>query len=148
MFGEGLNNVIRSLVLTFWHRYGVRKIVGIKNGYRGLSKKFSEKVLLTPKEVESIHKEGGTILGTSRGEQSVEEMVDFLEENNVSILCTIGGDGTFKGATKISESIEKRNLKISVVGIPKVSFRLQKHKSFCNADLEFSYLIFSSFSFL
>jgi 6-phosphofructokinase 1 len=38
---------------------------------------------------------------------------------NVNILFTIGGDGTQKGSLAIAEEIERRNLKISVVGIPK-----------------------------
>src|SRR6056297_3172690 len=32
----GLNSVIRALVLTLWHRYGVRRISGIRYGYQGL----------------------------------------------------------------------------------------------------------------
>src|SRR5688500_12737137 len=32
----GLNDVIRSLVMTLWKHYGVRQIVGVRYGYRGL----------------------------------------------------------------------------------------------------------------
>lgn len=38
---------------------------------------------------------------------------------NLNILFAIGGDGTQKGALAISREIEKRHLKIAVVGIPK-----------------------------
>jgi 6-phosphofructokinase 1 len=42
-----------------------------------------------------------------------------LERMNIGILFTIGGDGTLRGASAISEEIGRRKLKIAVVGIPK-----------------------------
>lgn len=64
----GLNNVIRSLVLQLHHGYGVREILGFTNGYLGLDPwRGSEPIALTPEFVEDIHKEGGTVLNTSRG---------------------------------------------------------------------------------
>ena len=44
---------------------------------------------------------------------------DYQIYTNINILFTIGGDGTLRGANKIEEEIRKRNLKISVIGIPK-----------------------------
>ena len=46
-------------------------------------------------------------------------MVDTLERMNVQMLFAIGGDGTLKGVGAIAAEIEKRGLKISVIGIPK-----------------------------
>jgi 6-phosphofructokinase 1 len=46
-------------------------------------------------------------------------MVDTLEILNLNVLFCIGGDGTLRGAHAIHEEIKKRNLKISVAGIPK-----------------------------
>lgn len=74
---------------------------------------------MTPQTVRDIHDFGGTILGTSRGPQSVPVMVDYLDKLKVSMLFTIGGDGTLKGANAISEEILRRGLAISVIGIPK-----------------------------
>lgn len=117
----GLNNVIRALVMSLWHIYGVRKISGIRNGYRGLLPEYQLPVIdLNPEIVADIHKAGGTILGSSRGGgDRVGEIVDCLERMNTSMLFTIGGDGTQKGSLKIAEEIEKRGLRIAVVGIPK-----------------------------
>lgn len=117
----GLNNVIRALVMSLWHIYGVRKISGIRNGYRGLLPEYKLPVIdLNPEVVADIHKAGGTILGSSRGGgDRVGEIVDCLERMNTSMLFTIGGDGTQKGSLKIAEEIEKRGLRITVVGIPK-----------------------------
>jgi 6-phosphofructokinase len=69
--------------------------------------------------VNYIHLTGGTFLGSSRGEQDVEKMVDTLEIQNINMLFCIGGDGTLRGAHAIHKEIEKRKLKISVAGIPK-----------------------------
>lgn len=59
------------------------------------------------------------MLASSRGTQNIEEMVDTLERNNINVLFCIGGDGTLRGAHEIALEILSRNLKISVIGIPK-----------------------------
>ncbi|MDA3891152.1 MAG: ATP-dependent 6-phosphofructokinase [Salinivirgaceae bacterium] len=116
----GLNDVIRSIVNQLHYRYGVNRIVGFKYGYEGLSPDFGHDVVeLTPQMVDGIHLTGGTILGSSRGNQNVEQMVDTLDIMNINILFCIGGDGTQRGAHAIHEEITRRNLKISIAGIPK-----------------------------
>jgi 6-phosphofructokinase 1 len=116
----GVNNVIRSLVNQLYYRYGISRILGIRYGYEGLVSKYNHPVVeLTAPMVNNIHLSGGTFLGTSRGNQNVEEMVDTLEILNVNILFCIGGDGTLRGAHAIHEEIKKRKLKIAVAGIPK-----------------------------
>jgi 6-phosphofructokinase 1 len=116
----GLNNVIRSLVNELHYRYGITRIAGIRYGYEGLNPDFNHPVVeLTPQVVRDIHHSGGTILGSSRGNQDVGKMVDTLEMMNINILFCIGGDGTLRGAHAIHEEILKRGLKIGVAGIPK-----------------------------
>jgi 6-phosphofructokinase 1 len=117
----GLNNVIRSVVRCFWYRYGVRRISGIPFGYLGLLADSPWPMIeLNPDVVDEIQEKGGTILGSARGGgKEVEQIVDTLERENINILITIGGDGTLKGAAAIAEEIEKRSLKIAVVGVPK-----------------------------
>jgi len=115
----GLNNVIRALVLCLWHRYGVRSFLGLRFGYEGLNPETAEIMDLEPGVVRHIHKRGGTILGTSRGPQSVEVMTKFLIDKKINILFTIGGDGTLKGAKKICDMALAKGANISVIGIPK-----------------------------
>ena len=67
----GLNNVIRSLFLELHYAYGVKEVIGFRGGYQGLDPvKGKEPVAITPEFVNKIHKEGGTVLGTSRDRKS------------------------------------------------------------------------------
>ncbi len=117
----GINDVIRAIVRELYFGYGVHSILGILYGYNGLINLNKYKPInLDPEYVDDIHTLGGTVLGSSRGGgDKVKEMVDNLEFLDVNILFTIGGDGTLKGAHGLVEEIERRGLKISVVGIPK-----------------------------
>ncbi len=116
----GLNAVIRGLVLQLWHRYGVRHIVGVPYGYQGLSQAELGSIrTLDPQSVVSIHHQGGTILGSSRGTPPTTEICDSIEHLGLHMLFVIGGDGTMRGARAICEEMAKRGRKISVIGIPK-----------------------------
>ena len=115
----GLNNVIRSAFLELHHNYGVREVLGIRHGYQGLTFKAEPPLVLTPELVDHIHRDGGTILSSSRGQQEIGDMVDFLVQRDVSILLSVGGDGTQKGTHALAEEIARRRLPIAVVGVPK-----------------------------
>lgn len=116
----GLNDVIRGLVMTAYYRYGVREIFGYRYGYQGLVKGCEHHPLeLNPELVSHIHEDGGTILGSSRGPQDPEKIVDELQSRGINILFTIGGDGTLRGAMAISEALDRRGHECAVVGIPK-----------------------------
>lgn len=117
----GMNDVIRSIVLCLWHLYGVRKISGIKFGFKGfLPEYLFDTIPLTPAEVENIHKIGGSFLGSSRGAGNrTIEIADSIERMNINILFIIGGDGTQKASLAIANELEKRKLNISVIAIPK-----------------------------
>jgi len=116
----GINDVIRAIVMEAHYKYGIRTVLGIRNGLRGFIPDYGYDVMeLTPKNVTNIHHFGGTILGSSRGTQNSEEIVDSLERLNVNVLFVIGGDGTMRAAKAIVEETRKRKRKISVIGIPK-----------------------------
>ena len=115
----GLNNVIRALVLNLYNRYNVHQIFGLRWGFEGLNPELSNVIKLTPTIVNDIHQKGGSILGSSRGEQQIEVMAQFLINNNFNILFTLGGDGTLKASSKLNEELRRRNVPITVVGIPK-----------------------------
>jgi 6-phosphofructokinase 1 len=116
----GLNDIIRGIVMELYSRYGVTRIYGIRYGYAGLVPANGHAPLtLRPQSVSTIHNFGGTILGSSRGPQSIVEIVDHLEELQVDLLFVIGGDGTLRGGAEIKDEIQRRGLKKAVIGIPK-----------------------------
>lgn len=116
----GINDVIRAIVMTAHHSYGVAGTLGIRYGLQGFIPDYGHELMeLNPNEVASIHEFGGTILSSSRGPQSPEDIVDALERMNVSVLFLIGGDGTMQATLKIQEEVALRKLKLSVIGIPK-----------------------------
>ncbi|MDY0132639.1 MAG: ATP-dependent 6-phosphofructokinase [Desulforegulaceae bacterium] len=116
----GLNDIIRAIVLGLHYRYSVKKIFGIKHGLQGFIPSYGHDVLeLNPPMVERIMDQGGSMLGSSRGEQNLDEIIDSLERLNIQILFMIGGDGTLKAAHKLAVRILEKNLKISIIGIPK-----------------------------
>lgn len=117
----GLNDVVRSVVMTLWYRYGVRQISGLRYGYRGLyAIDQVEPLTLTPEVVRDIHRHGGTMLGSSRGGgDRTSAMADVLMAKRINLLFTVGGDGTQKGALALARELERRGAPTAIVGIPK-----------------------------
>ncbi len=116
----GLNHVIKGLVELLALDYGIKTIYGIRYGYRGLVAEHDlTPMMLDTDVVDTIHTYGGTILGSSRGQQDTEKIVQTLVRMNINILFCIGGDGSLRAARDIAEECRKRNLSISVVGVPK-----------------------------
>lgn len=115
----GINDVIRSLV-NACNSYGIPSVLGIRHGLRGFIPHYRLDVLeLTAASVADIHEHGGTVLGTSRGPQPVEQIADALDRLNVTMLFCIGGDGSMKAAAAIDAELRRRNRRIAVIGIPK-----------------------------
>ncbi len=116
----GLNDIVRAIVFELTYGYGVTEIYGIRYGLQGFIPEFGHEVIeLTAKTVASILDMGGSVLGSSRGPQDMDVIVDRLDELDVNILFMIGGDGTMTAAQKIADTVTARNLDLSVVGIPK-----------------------------
>jgi 6-phosphofructokinase 1 len=116
----GLNDVIRSIVLSLYRHYNVNKVYGFRFGYEGLVRRQGHEPLkLTPDTINRIHEIGGTVLGSSRGPQDPAEMARTLADMKIGILFAIGGDGTLRGAQKIAEEAARQGIALSVIGIPK-----------------------------
>lgn len=116
----GLNNVIRSVFLELHHGYGVREVLGFRGGYQGLDPvRGQEPTVLTSALVHDIHKDGGTVLGTSRGPVDISLAVDNLIRRGVNLLFTVGGDGTQRGGNALFQEAQRRGHPLAVVGIPK-----------------------------
>jgi 6-phosphofructokinase 1 len=116
----GVNDVIRAIVLSLHHHYGVRSIYGFRYGYAGMVEGGGREPLrLSPDVVRRINQIGGSFLGSSRGPQDPAAMVEYVQRLGIGVLFAIGGDGTLRGAHAIHEEAAKRGVKLSVIGVPK-----------------------------
>lgn len=109
----GMNAAIRAVVRSAIY-YGY-KVLGINRGYRGILEEDIEEMGLS--SVGDIIQRGGTILKSSRCEEFKTEegrvkAVEVLEKYGIDYLIVIGGDGSFRGAEKLSE------LGFPAIGIP------------------------------
>lgn len=80
----GLNVVIRELFMTLHFNYGVNKVYGVKWGYKGFYTDPDHWIELTVDFVKNIHKEGGTILGSSRGGFNADKILDALVSRQIT----------------------------------------------------------------
>jgi 6-phosphofructokinase 1 len=110
----GMNACIRAAVRAALANN--LEIVGIRWGYAGLMN--GDIVPLDRRSVANIIHHGGTILGTARSEEFRTEggrmkAINVLQQKSIDGLILIGGDGTFRGGTLLSQESG-----ISVVGVP------------------------------
>ena len=101
----GMNAAIRAVVRSAIY-YGC-KVYGINRGYKGLIEDDVQEMNLS--SVGDIIHRGGTILKSSRCEEFKTEegrkiAVKVLKKYGIDCLVVIGGDGSFNGASKLSEA--------------------------------------------
>ena len=109
----GMNAAIRAVV-----RRGLSKglnMKGILKGYDGL---LNEEIIdMSAKDVSDIIGRGGTILYTARcaemrTEEGQKKAADICRKHGIDGLVVIGGDGSFKGAQKLSD------FGVNTIGLP------------------------------
>ena len=109
----GMNAAIRAVVRTAIHK-GL-KVKGIMRGYAGLLQE--EIVDMDSTSVSDIIHRGGTILYTARCQEFTtaegqKKGAEICRKNNIDGIVVIGGDGSFRGAGKLSA------LGINTIGLP------------------------------
>lgn len=99
----GMNAAVRSVVRAAIFR-GM-KVIGVYRGYNGLLNKDVKELDL--RSVSDCINRGGTILYTARSEEfktpeGIEKAAQNCRELGIDGLVVIGGDGSFRGARKLS----------------------------------------------
>lgn len=109
----GMNAAIRAVV-----RAGIASglhVKGIRRGYAGL---LEEDIIdMNTMSVTDIVQRGGTILFTSRcaemrTPEGQKKAADICRQHGIDGIVVIGGDGSFRGAQKLSEN------GINTIGVP------------------------------
>jgi 6-phosphofructokinase 1 len=110
----GMNACVRAVVRS--GLYNGCEMVGIQHGYEGMIEgKFVD---MGGRSVSNIIQRGGTILRTARSEEFRKpegraRAAENLKKAGIEGLVAIGGDGTFQGATLLSEEFG-----VAIVGVP------------------------------
>jgi len=99
----GMNAALRAVARTAWARG-----IDVKGIYRGYSGLLNDEIFDMQKEFTcDIISRGGTALFTARCEEFKqleyqEKAAEILRSHNIDGLVVIGGDGSFRGAQKLS----------------------------------------------
>lgn len=110
----GMNAAIRAVVRLGYFKN--LETLGFERGWEGLITNTFRP--LTPRSVSGIIQLGGTILHTSRCSQfrkkeGLERAAENIAANKIEGLVVIGGDGSFAGASELSEKTSSL-----IIGVP------------------------------
>ena len=109
----GMNAAIRAVV-----RAGLDSGLKVKGIYRGYAGLLEEDIMdMETMSVSDIVQRGGTILYTSRCKRMMtpegqQQAADVCRKHGIDGIVVIGGDGSFRGAQKLSA------LGINTIGVP------------------------------
>lgn len=109
----GMNAAIRAVVRQAI--YCGKRVMGIKRGYAGLLQEEIEE--MGARHVSDIIQRGGTILQTARCLEFKQKeyqikAADICRKFGIDGIIVIGGDGSFRGAQRLSEQ------GINTIGLP------------------------------
>lgn len=115
----GMNAAIRAATMLGLAQ-GL-KVYGVERGYRGLL--AGKLVEMRPEPVETIFREGGTTLHSTRCRDfhepaSRDRARKVLRDQGVEGLIVIGGNGSLAGAMALSDPAEAGDMAPRVIGIP------------------------------
>ncbi|MFA6654191.1 MAG: 6-phosphofructokinase, partial [Candidatus Delongbacteria bacterium] len=114
----GINTVVGTIAKRFISdNY---RVLGLNYGYKTLFTDEPDFVELHFDLVDRIFRQGGSFLRMSRHKQKDEEFSKkFFEEENVKLLVTIGGDDTASSANRLTKYLEKHDIRIQNIHVPK-----------------------------
>ena len=107
----GLNGIIEAAARTLLD-HG-HQVLGICDGFEGVFDNRTRE-LTSYHQLEGLHQEAGTYLGTSNKSGTAGREQEFLEKFSafgVEGLIVAGGDGTFSGLSKLGG--------VRILGVPK-----------------------------
>jgi len=118
----GINSVISSVTIEAIKRGA--SVIGIYDGYEHLEKREKNIEFLNIPKVSRIHLTGGSILRTARAnptksEEKLRNVVETLQDMEITHLVTIGGDDTAFSSLKIAEYAKFIGYEILTAHVPK-----------------------------
>lgn len=110
----GMNAAIRAVVRT--GLYNQMEVFGVMRGYSGMID--DDIIKMESRSVANIIQRGGTVLKTARCKEFFEpegrkKAYENLHRRGINGVVVVGGDGSFKGALKLSQEYD-----IPCIGLP------------------------------
>ena len=120
----GMNAAVRAVVRTAI--YNEIEVYGVYHGYQGLLNDDIHKLELG--SVGDTIQRGGTFLYSARCPEFKEQVrkvaIENLRKRGIEGLVVIGGDGSYRGAQRISENAKKFKLSVFLVRLTMISMVL------------------------
>ncbi|HQO10225.1 MAG TPA: 6-phosphofructokinase [Clostridiales bacterium] len=114
----GINTVVATIAKRFLS--DGYKVLGLNYGYKTLFKEKPDFIELNFDIADRIFCQGGSYLKMSRYKPKDDEFsTDFVKEHDVKLLVTIGGDDTASSANRLTKYLEKHDIKIQNIHVPK-----------------------------
>ena len=114
----GINAVVSSVAKVFLK--GGYRVLGVHEGFKGLFTGNPELKEFDFFHADRIFSRGGSTLVMSRFKPRDEKLnTKLFLDNNVKLLVSIGGDDTASSANRITAYLQKENIFISNIHVPK-----------------------------
>jgi 6-phosphofructokinase 1 len=117
------NTSLSSAISEGVSQQGVGRVLGARYGMRGLVEgDIVELGQMTASELELLRNSPGAALGSSRykpTEDDYDRMVENLRRLDIRSMIFMGGNGTMRGASLVSEHCRDAGFSVQVIGVPK-----------------------------
>lgn len=118
-----LNTTLAAIVEEAQARRSFQRIFGARSGIKGLlTGREVDLDQLTAADLKLLRASPGAALGSSRAKPSDEDMeklLDYLRCHEVRDLLFVGGNGTMRGAERLSRFCRESGYDVRVLGVPK-----------------------------
>ena len=119
VFNTSLSSAISEAV----SQQGAGRVFGARYGMQGLVQDdIVELGQMTANDLEFLRNSPGAALGSSRykpAEDDYDRMVENLRRHEIRFMIFMGGNGTMKGASLVSEHCRDAGVSVQVIGVPK-----------------------------
>ena len=117
------NTSLSSAISEGVSQQGVGRVLGARYGMRGLVEgDIVELGQMTANDLEFLRNSPGAALGSSRykpSEDDFDRMVENLRRLDIRSMIFMGGNGTMRGASLMSEHCRDAGFSVQVIGVPK-----------------------------
>jgi 6-phosphofructokinase 1 len=117
------NVSLSSAIAEVAGQQGADRVFGARYGMRGLVEDdIVELGQMTASDLEFLRNSPGAALGSSRykpSEDDFDRMVENLRRLDIRSMIFMGGNGTMRGASLVSERCRNAGFSVQVIGVPK-----------------------------